>query len=98
MEPVTNVNMIKEILEVPHGLIHYPNFHVMTKTNLVQRFSNSKGYTAAYIPNRYRPRFFDQVGHQPRMHLWKISISSLNNAIVRPTKIMNRADKKWAHF
>ena len=64
MEPVANVNMIKEILEVPHGLIPYPNFHVMTKTNLVQRFSNSKGYTAAYIPNRYRPRFFDQVGHQ----------------------------------
>jgi hypothetical protein len=50
MEPVTNVNTIKEILEVPHGLIPYPNFHVMTKTNLVQRFLNSKGYTAAYIP------------------------------------------------
>ena len=32
------------------------------------------------------------------MHLWEISIFSVNNAIVRPTKIMNRADKDWAHL
>ena len=32
------------------------------------------------------------------MHLVKISIFSLNNVTVRPTKIMNRADKNWANF
>ena len=32
------------------------------------------------------------------MHLLKISIFSLNNVILRLTKIMNRADKNWAHF
>ena len=32
------------------------------------------------------------------MYLVDISIFSLNNATVRPTKIMNRADKNWAHF
>ena len=32
------------------------------------------------------------------MHLVEISIFSLNNVIARPTKIMNRADKNWAHF
>jgi hypothetical protein len=34
---------------------------------------------------------------KPCMHLEK-SIFSLNNVTVRPTKIMNRADKNWAHF
>ena len=42
--------------------------------------------------------FLIKSGIKPRMHLWEISISSLNNDIVRPTKIMNRADKNWAHF
>ena len=32
------------------------------------------------------------------MHLVEIGIFSLNNVTVRPTKIMNRADKNWAHF
>ena len=35
---------------------------------------------------------------KPRMHLVEISIFSLDNVTVRPTKIMNRADKNWAHF
>ena len=38
---------------------------------------------------RVRPRFFDQA---------EISTFSLNNVIVRLIKIMNRADKNWAHF
>ena len=42
--------------------------------------------------------FLIKLGIKPRMHLWEISILSLNNVIVRPTKIMNRADKNWAHF
>ena len=42
--------------------------------------------------------FFDQVGHEPCMHLVEISIFSLNNVTVSPTKIMNRAEKNWAHF
>ena len=38
---------------------------------------------------------FDMKAH---MHLVKITIFSLNNITVRPTKIMNRADKNEAHF
>ena len=32
------------------------------------------------------------------MHLVKISIYSQNNVTIRPTKIMNGAEKNWAHF
>ena len=42
--------------------------------------------------------FLIKLGIKPCMHLWEISILSLNNVIVRPTKIMNRADINWAHF
>ena len=35
---------------------------------------------------------------KPHIYLWEISISSLKIDFVRPTKIMNRADKNWAHF
>ena len=42
--------------------------------------------------------FLIKLGIKPRMHLWKISIFSLYNVMVRPTKIMNRADKNGAHF
>ena len=35
---------------------------------------------------------------KPLMHLLEISTFSLNNVNVRLTKIMNRADKNWAHF
>ena len=41
--------------------------------------------------------FLIKLGIKPHMHLWEIGILSLNNVIVRPTKIMNRADKNWAH-
>ena len=37
--------------------------------------------------------FLIKLGIKPRMHQWEISIFSLNNVIVRPTKIMNRANK-----
>ena len=39
------------------------------------------------VYSRYRQMFFDQVGHQ-----------TMSAYIVRPTKIMNRADESWAHF
>ena len=42
--------------------------------------------------------FFIKLGIKPRMHQWEIRIFSLNNVIVRPNNIMNRADKNWAHF
>ena len=42
--------------------------------------------------------FLIKLGIKPRMHLWEISILSLNSVIVGPTKIMNRTDKNWAHF
>ena len=37
--------------------------------------------------------FLIKLDMKPRMHLVEISIFSLNLVIVRPTKIMNRADK-----
>ena len=42
--------------------------------------------------------FLIKLGIKAHMHLWEISIFSINNVIVRPTKIMNRADKNWTHF
>ena len=43
---------------------------------------------------RVRPRFFDQVGHETMYVLVETLIFSLNPVIVRPTKLMNRADKR----
>ena len=42
--------------------------------------------------------FWIKLDIKPLMHLLKISIFSLNNVSLRLTKIMNRADKNWAHF
>ena len=42
--------------------------------------------------------FLIKLGIKPRMHLWEKSILSINSVIVRPNKIMNRADKIWTHF
>ena len=39
--------------------------------------------------------FFYQVGIKPRKHLLEISIFSLNDVIVRPTKIMNNLLKDY---
>ena len=41
--------------------------------------------------------FLIKLEIKPRMHLVEMNIS-LDNVTVRPTKIMNRADKNWAHF
>ena len=45
-------------------------------------------------PARVRPRFFDQVGHDAMYASSRNKHFSLNLVIVRPTKIMNRADKE----
>ena len=45
--------------------------------------------------------FLIKLGIKPLMYLLEISIFSLNNVIIRLTKIMNRAtkqNKSWAHF
>ena len=42
--------------------------------------------------------FLIKLGMKPHMHLVEISIFSLNNVTVRPTKIMNRLDNNWAGF
>ena len=42
--------------------------------------------------------FLIKLDIKPLMHLLQISTSSLNNVIVRLTKIANRADKNWSHF
>ena len=34
----------------------------------------------------------------PRMYLVEISIFSLNDVTIRPAKIINRANKNWAHL
>ena len=44
------------------------------------------------VNTRYRPRFFNQVGIKSCMHLWEISIFSINN-VVRPTKIKTEPTK-----
>ena len=42
--------------------------------------------------------FLIKLGIKPLMHLLEISTFSLNNVMVRLTKIMNKVDKNWAHF
>ena len=42
--------------------------------------------------------FLIKLDIKPLMHLLEISTFSLNNVIVRLTKVMNRADKNWAQF
>ena len=42
--------------------------------------------------------FLCELGIKPPIHLMEISIFSINNVIVRLTKIMNRADKNWGNF
>ena len=39
---------------------------------------------APRIPNRHRPRFFDQVGHQTTYAYFRNKHFSLNHVIVRP--------------
>ena len=46
--------------------------------------------------SRVLSKFFDQVGQ--RMYLVEITILSLNDVTIRPTKVMNRAYKNWAHL
>jgi hypothetical protein len=51
------------------------------------------------LPNRDRLRFFDKVGHQTtNASMGNKYFFTKNNVIVRLTKIMNRANKNWAHF
>ena len=42
--------------------------------------------------------FLIKLDIKPLMHLLEMSTFSQNNVIVRLTKIMNRADRNWAHF
>ena len=51
-----------------------------------------------YGGTRDRHRFFDWVGHETKYAYGGNKHFSLNNVTVRPTKIMNRANKNWAHF
>ena len=53
--------------------------------------------TTTYIVESFQD-FLIKLDIKPRtMHLVEI-IFSLNNVIVRPTKILNRDDKNWAHL
>ena len=42
--------------------------------------------------------FLIKLGIKPHIHLLEIGIFLLYHVIIEPTKIMNRADKNWAHF
>ena len=42
--------------------------------------------------------FLIKLGIKPCLHILEISIFPLNHVILRPTKIMNRTNKDWAHF
>ena len=54
-------------------------------------------YTIYFIIDTVQD-FLIKLGIKSRLHLWEISIFSLNNVIVRPTKIKSRDDKNWVHF
>ena len=56
-----------------------------------KRFLTQSGQVDWYLESVQD--FFDQV-----WHLLELSTFSLNNVILRLTKIMNKADKNWAHF
>ncbi len=57
-----------------------------------------KNYQAREVHIRYRQRFFDQVGHEIMYASGRNKHFFTNNVTIRATKIMNRADKNWAHF
>ena len=42
--------------------------------------------------------FLFELGMKPHIDLVEIKKISLINVTIRPTKIMNRADKNWSHF
>ena len=77
-------------------------YHASCKIHACQEF-HQVIFDKTYLPMHTQALdtvqdFLIKLGIKPHMHLWEISILSLNNVIVRPTKIMNRADKNWAHF
>ena len=59
------------------------------KTEKIQHLT----FIGVGLPNRVRPRFFDQVGHQNTNASIGNKYISLNNVIIRLIKFMNRADK-----
>ena len=61
-------------------------------------FVVAMGIGAGGISSRISPRLFDQVGHETMYASRGSKHFSLNPVIVRPTKIMNRADKNLAQF
>ena len=55
-------------------------------------------FTPSTSPVESVQDFLIKLDINPLIHLLEISTFSLNNVILRLTKIMNRADKNWAHF
>ena len=53
----------------------------------------SRGYDISHYVVDTVQDFLIKLGIKPCVHLWKISIFSLNHIIVRPTKIMNNLGK-----
>jgi hypothetical protein len=78
---------------------HYPSWYVQGRLDCKKSIlSSAVPSTIKYITTRVLLRLFDPLNMKPHMHLVEISIFSQNNVTVRPTKIMNRVDKTWAHF
>ena len=42
--------------------------------------------------------FLIKLGIKPPMHLLEVDIFAIYHVIVRPTKMMKKANKNWAHF
>ena len=63
-----------------------------------RKSQNDDNIFTCKLRTRVRPRFFDQVGYQTTNASNKALSYSINNVIVRLTKIVNRAVKNWAHF
>ena len=60
------------------------------------RIFDQDGHHTKYVRSfKYYKRPYKYASH---MHLLEIDIFSLYHGIVRHTKIMNRANKNWAHF
>ena len=76
------------------------SIHTTTKVLLVCKCSVHSVYSTSartlYIIESVQD-FLIKLGIKPLMHLLEIKYFSLNNVMVRFTKIMNRADKNWAH-
>ena len=95
----SKINWVHYVLVVLQSikLILVRNLHNSKNKHLLKNSMPKSSYTPRFWLDSVKD-FLIKLGIKPRMHLWGISIFSIKHVIVRPTKIMNWADKNWAHF